>query len=358
MKFSDSMVDLQRERFQGEVNGRPVDLYTLRNQQGMTVRISNYGARIQQVLVPDRAGEMADVALGYGSLADLRQDGAWLGAFVGRYANRIGGAQLTLDGQNYALSANDGVNTLHGGARGCGMQVFDVTHVAEGRLTLSYRFRTEDDGFPGAVDLKLSYAVDAQNALVVDWTAHAQDQLTVASFTSHAYFNLSGVARSTVLDHIVSIYADGVLETGDGLIPTGKVLPVEGTPFDLRQPQALAQSQTGGQYDHYCVGNHLPGHAGLALQARVSHPASGRTLETWSTEPGLQLYTGGMLGSAGASQPLPDKHGLPFARNGGLCIEPSAYPDAPHHPHFPSTCLRPGELRMGRIVYRFGLMPG
>lgn len=349
------MPELLRARFQGVVDGRPVDLYTLRNQSGMSVRISNFGARIQQVLVPDRTGRMADVVLGYDSLADVMKDTSWLGAFVGRYANRIGGAGFTLNGQSYTLSANDGGNTLHGGALGCSARVFDVLHVDDGRLVLFVRFRSEDDGFPGTLDLTLTYTVDADNALVVAWEAKALDQPTLASFTSHAYFNLSGVPGSNVLDHEVCIHANGSLEIGEGQIPTGHVKAVEGTPFDLRLPQALSQTPTAGAYDHYWVTPRVAASAELQLQAHVRHAGSGRTLETWSTEPGVQFYTGGWLGSGDFGQSLRDKNGQTLVRYGALCLEPSAYPDAPNHPHFPDTTIAPGASRTGKIVYRFGV---
>ncbi len=349
------MLELQRARFQGVVDDRPVDLYTLRNQSGMTVRISNFGARIQQVLVPDRTGRMADVVLGYDSLAGVLQDTSWLGAFVGRYANRIGGAGFKLNGQTYTLSDNDGGNTLHGGARGCSARVFDVLLAVDDQLVLTCRFRPEDDGFPGAMDLTLSYTVDADNALVVAWETLALDQPTLASFTSHAYFNLSGVPGSTVLDHEVCIHGDGILEIGEGQIPTGIVRAVEGTSFDFRMPHSLAQTPTGGAYDHFWVTPDRAAQAELLLQARVRHAGSGRILETWSTEPGVQFYTGGWLGSGEVGQTLRDKNGLALVRYGALCLEPSAYPDAPNHPQFPDTGLAPGATRSGRIVYRFGV---
>lgn len=351
------MSELLRARFRGVVNGRPVDLYTLRNPSGMAVSVSNFGARIQQVLVPDRHGQVADVVLGYDSLAGVLQDTSWLGAFVGRYANRIGGARLTLNGQPYALSANDGANTLHGGTQGCSGQVFDVVRADEERLVLAYRFRPEDDGFPGTLDLTLTYSVDADNALRVEWVAQAIDGPSVASFSSHAYFNLSGVAGTHILDHEVCIHADRALEIGAGQIPTGQVLAVQGTALDLRLPQVLAQSPTGGAYDHYWVSAQPAEHAGLVLQARVRHAGSGRTLETWSTEPGVQFYTGGWLGGEGAEKLLPDKNGQAMVRYGALCLEPSAYPDAPNHPHFPDTGVHPGAPKTGKIVYRFGVTP-
>lgn len=349
---------LLRSRFQGHVEGRAVDLYTLRNRQGMAVSVSNLGARIQQVVTPDRDGQWADTVLGYDSLEGVLQDTSWLGAFVGRYANRIGGARLSLDGHEYALQRNDGANTLHGGALGSSARAFDVVRSGEDQLVLAYRFHPQDDGFPGRVDLELSYTVDPDNALVVEWTAQALDVPTVTSFTSHAYFNLSGVPGSTALDHAVCIHADRMLEVGAGQIPTGRVLPVQGTVFDLRQLQALAQSPTGGAYDHFWVADSSPVRDGLRLQATVRHAASGRTLETWSTEPGLQFYTGGWLGNGNTPDSMRDKNGHLLVRNGGLCLEPSCYPDAPNHPHFPDAGLRPGVVRTGKIVYRFGVMPG
>lgn len=353
-----TMTTLVPERFRGEVEGRAVELFTLRNARGMTVSVCNYGARIQQIAVPDRDGQLADVVLGYDSLDGVLQDTSWLGAFVGRYANRIAGARMSLDGRDYALQRNDGANTLHGGALGSSARVFDLVRVSEDQLVLAYCFQSKDDGFPGAVDLQLSYTVDADNTLQVEWTALALDAPTVASFTSHAYFNLSGVPGSTVLDHEVCIHSDRMLEVGAGQVPTGRVAPVQGTVFDLRQPQLLLQSPTAGAYDHYWISDAATAEDGLRLQATVRHAASGRTLETWSTEPGLQFYTGGWLGNENTPDSMPDKNGRLLVRNGGLCLEPSCYPDAPNHPNFPEAGLRPGALRAGKIVYRFGVIPG
>ena len=346
------MPELERASYQASVRGLPVDLYTLRNRHGMRVRICNLGARIQQILAPDRHGQLADVVLGHGSLAGILQDTAWHGAFAGRYANRIGGTRLLLDGVAHKLPANDGPNLLHGGDAGCAMQVFDVRRSDDQVLALSYCFVSANDGFPGDLDLQLTYRLDDANTLAIEWVAQALDRATVASFTSHGYFNLSGVPGSTVLDHQVTIHADRYLETGDGQLPTGRVLGVEGTPFDFRQPRSVGGAPShAASYDHYWV-KPLAGQDGtLTLDASVHHPASGRGMEVWSTEPGLQFYAGHMLNQ----QPdaLPDKHGLQLPAHAGLCLAPSRYPDAPNHPQFPDTRITPGSPRTGCIQYRF-----
>ncbi len=358
---------LRREDFQALLQGRAVDLYTLRNAAGACARICNLGARLQQVLVPDRQGRLGDVLLGYRRLDDVLQDGSWQGAFVGRYANRIAGARLALDGERFTLPANDGANLLHGGAAGCARQVFDVLEVSDTRLALAYRFHSTADGFPGDMDLRLDYTLGEDNTLAIAWQARALERSTVASFTSHGYFNLSAQGGATVLDHLLQMDADAVLEVDAAQLPTGRLLPVAGTAFEFRQPRALGddgwRSHPGfdgpAQYDHYWVrptahgandAHPAPAGGTLARMAIVRHPASGRSLQVWSTEPGLQVYAGHAL----HHNPLADKQGLRLPRHGGLCLEPSRYPDAPNQPGFPSARVAAGEVYAGRIEYRFG----
>jgi aldose 1-epimerase len=352
-------IELERARFQGTLEGRTVDLYTLRGAGGLTARISNYGARLQQLLVPDRHGAPGDVLLGYASLAAVQRDPAWMGAFIGRHANRIGGARLERAGRRWPLPANDGAHSLHGGARGCALRVFEARQPAADALELAYRF-TPDDGFPGELRLALSYRLHGPGRLVMQWEAEALGEATVASFTSHGYFNLSGLPQSTVLDHELWLAADSVLESDADLVPTGRSAPVDGTPLDFRTPRPLGRDldplhpalRAAGGYDHYLIDTHArPG--ALAHQATLRHPGTGRVLQVWSTEPGLQLYTGNRL------HELPPeaqgKHGERTPRHGGLCLEPSGYPDAPNHPHFPTPWLEPGERRSGCIELRFGV---
>lgn len=349
---------LLREDFQARLHGRHVDLYTLRNAAGTCVRICNLGARLQQVLVPDRHGQLGDVLLGYGRLDDVLRDGSWQGAFVGRYANRLSGARLALDGQTFTPPANDSANLLHGGDAGCAMQVFDVLHASDARLVLGHRFTSAADGFPGDMDLRLTYELNADNTLSISWQAQALERSTVASFTSHGYFNLSAEGGATVLDHELQMDASAVLEVDAAQLPTGRVLPVAGTAFDFRHPRALGDEgwrapHSGfaepALYDHYWVRPADQAAGTLARLATVRHPQSGRSLQVWSTEPGLQVYAGHAL----HHNPLADKKGLRMPRHGGVCLEPSRYPDAPNQPTFPSARVAAGEVYAGRIEYRF-----
>jgi aldose 1-epimerase len=353
-------VELQRERFQRMVEGKPVDLYTLRNAAGMQVSVTNYGAKIEQILVPDRRGVLGDVVLGYDSIDGVIGGQPSMNAFIGRYANRIAGARFTLDGQAYRLAANNGPNTLHGGEKGSRFQVFDARQLSPRALELRYVFRDGEEGFPGTLPLRVVYTLGEDNSLSIEWQATAQDKATVASFTGHAFFNLAGDARVPITGHLLSVNADRFLPVNATLIPTGELRPVAGTPMDFRAAKPIGrdigvaddQLQRGNGYDHHYVLNRGSGDAGaLALAARVEEPGSGRVLEVWTTEPGLQVFSGNNL-EAKAPRDL-GKGARLFAFRGAFCLEPSRFPDSPNQGAFPSTVVRPGETYSGRIVYRF-----
>lgn len=349
---------LRREDFQGTVAGKPVDLITLVNTRGGELSLTNQGAKLVQWLVPDRHGVLGDVLLGYDTLDALLAGHASMNAFIGRYANRIGGARFTLDGTTHMLSANDGPNTLHGGTGGSRMQTFGAQLLSPSAVELRYTFGDGEQGFPGRLPLRLVYTLGDDHSLTMAWSATAEGRATVASFTGHAFFNLSGDPRSPVGDHVLSLPAEHFLPVDALRLPTGEVRPVAGTAMDFRQGKALRrdidtadeQLQRCAGYDHFFI---LPRAAQpcLALAARLVEPVSGRVLEVWTTEPGLQLYSGNHLGSEAPCDL--GKGGLRFGHRSGLCLEPSHYPDAPNQPGFPSTVLRPGQTCSGRIVYRF-----
>lgn len=360
---------LDPARFEREMDAKPVRLFTLRNAAGMVVGITNYGAKIEQVLVPDRHGRLDDVVLGYDSLEGVMGGSPSMGAFIGRYAGRIGNARFTLDGTQHLLGANNGRHCLHGGFRGSRFQVFDAVQTSPSSVEMRYVFADGEEGFPGTLALRLTYRLLETNELALDYAAVALDKPTVASFTPHAFFNLNGESSGSALNHEVMIFADRYLAMTPEVIATGEILPVDNTLFDLRRLTVLGEqvrglprapvsaSPDGDQLDGYddcfLVNRSEPG--GLALCACIRAPKTGRVMEVWSTEPAMQFYTG-ML----PLEPLPGgpgKCGRAYFSQQGLCFEPQGYPNAPNCPAFPSALYLPGQPRAGSTVYRFGTEP-
>ena len=350
-------MELQPSNYRGEVDGKPVDLFLLRNGLGMVVGITNWGARIVQVLLPDRGGSPVDVALGYDTLAATMAGQPSMGAFVGRYANRIAGARFSLHGVEHRLAANSGPNTLHGGEKGSRFQVFEAKRLDEASVELRYTFRDGEEGFPGTLPLRVVYAVSDSNELVIVYDAVSVDRATVCNFTTHGFFNLAGHGSGSIADQVIEVYADRFLPVDANLIPTGELRSVEGTPMDLRTPVAFRdrwdapdeQMRLGGGLDHHYA--LIRTGDGLRFAARVTEPVSGRVMEVWTTEPGMQVYSGNML--QGKAPRDVGKGGALYGPRTGFCLEPSRFPDSPNHPSFPSTILRPGEWFHGETVYRF-----
>ncbi|HYF84951.1 aldose epimerase family protein [Azospirillum sp.] len=352
--------DLKRDDYRATIDGKPVDLFTLRNGRGMVVRITNYGAKIEQILVPDRDGALGDVVQGYDTIDGAMGGQPSMGSFIGRYCGRIDGGRFTLDGVEHQASVNSPPNTLHGGQRGSRFRVFDARQLDEASLELTYVFQDGEEGFPGTLPVRLVYSLGDDNALTIAWTAVAADKTTIANFTDHTFFNLSGDLGSSILDHVVTVHAGRYLALSDNAVPTGEVVDVTGTPLDFRSPAAFGERigaddrmlALGKGYDlHYVIDQPASGPA-PALQARILHPGSGRTLEVLSTEPGLQLYTGNFL--EGKAPRDIGKGGTLYTKHSAFCAEPSKFPNAVNIPSFPSTVLRPGQWYAGSIVYRFG----
>ncbi|MBP2293788.1 aldose epimerase family protein [Azospirillum rugosum] len=352
-------VELRRENFRTTVDGRPVDLFTLRNRNGMVVRVTNYGAKIEQLLVPDRNGTLGDVVQGYETIEQVMNGQASMGSFIGRYCGRIAQGRFLLDGVEQHTSVNNPPNTLHGGTRGSRFRVFDARQLDDASLELTYVFQDGEEGFPGTLPVRLVYSVDEDNALTIAWTAVAVDKTTVANFTDHTFFNLSGDAGASILDHVATVNGSRYLALDATGAPTGELVDVTGTPHDFRSPTALGARidakdpmlAQGKGYDlHYVVDK--PAGA-LAVHARVLHPASGRTLEVRSTEPGIQLYTGNFL--EGKAPRDVGKGNTLYTRHSAFCLEPSHFPNSVNVPSFPSTVLKPGQWYAGRIVYAFGV---
>jgi len=352
-------VELDREKYQKEIDGKKVDLYTLRNRAGMVVKITNWGAKVQQILVPDRDGVLGDVALGYDTIDDLQAGLPSLGAFIGRYANRIGQARFTLNGQEYQLAPNDGPNSIHGGRKGSRFVVFEARQIDDATVQMSYVFKDGEENYPGTVPLRVIYSVTKANEFVVAYDATAVDKATVVNFTTHTYFNLAGQGKGDVLGHVLTVNADRFTPIDNTLIPTGEIRPVKGTPLDFTAPERLGaridqddeQLKLGGGYDHNYVLTKSA--SDLSFAARVHEPTSGRMMEVWSTEPGLQLFSGNSL--QGKVPRDVGKGGAVYTFRSGLCLEPQHFPDSPNKPSFPSTVLNPGERYNGKTIYRFAV---
>lgn len=335
-------------------DGQPVDVYTLRNPNGVEARILNYGGIVQSLRVPDKDGQFGDVVLGYSTLAEYEKETPYFGCLVGRYGNRIAKGKFTLNGQTYTLATNNYPNALHGGIKGFDKVVWDAQAVSTPKgpaLELTYVSKDGEEGYPGTLTVKAVYTLTKDNALRLDYTA-TTDKDTVVNLTQHSYFNLAG--KGDILGHVVYIKADKFTPVDSTLIPTGELRPVEGTPFDFRKPTAIGarvnaddeQIKFGGGYDHNWVINKPMGK--LDLQARVTEPTTGRVLEVLSTEPGLQFYCGNFLDGT-----LKGKGGWVYQHRNGFCMEPQHYPDSPNQPSFPSVVLKPGETYKNTIIYKF-----
>lgn len=352
-----SYVELKRENFQKEIDGKQVDLYTIQNKNGMVVKITNYGAKVEQILVPDKNGVLGDVAQGYETIDQVVGGQGSMGAFIGRYANRIGKGKFTLEGKEYQLELNNGPNSLHGGKKGSRFVVFDAKQLSDSSVEMTYTFKDGEENYPGTVPVRVVYSVTDANELVLDYEAQALDKTTVVNFTGHTFFNLSGDGGKEILDHIIMVNADKVLEIDDTLIPTGKIRDVAGTPMDFRQPTAFGARikeeydllKLGNGYDHTYVLNKQGNE--LSLAASAYEPVSGRYMEVWSTEPSMQLYSGNFL-EGKAPRDLGKGNTLYIFRS-GFCMEPQHYPDSPNKPEFPSTVLKVGEKYNGKILYKF-----
>lgn len=341
----------------GTWEGRPITLYTLTNSHGLEVHAMNYGGIILAIRVPDRKGEFADVVLGHDSLEGYTPNPPYFGAIVGRYANRIANGTFTLDGKTYNLPKNDGPNTLHGGTTRTFDRVVWDAEPLKGKTGVAFTFLSKDgeEGFPGNLKMKVTYTLTDGNALIIDYEA-TTDKATPINVSQHSYFNLKGEGNGDILDHEVMINADKFTPVDKTLIPTGELRPVKGTPFDFTKPTKIGariddnyeQLVLGHGYDHNFVINSHPEQNGLKLAARVHEPTSGRTLEVWTTQPGVQFYTGNFLDGK-----VIGKNSHAYQRRNGFCLETQHFPDSPNHPDFPSTILKPGETFHQTAVFKF-----
>lgn len=339
--------------------GEAVELFTLRNSQGVEIQAISYGGTVISLKTPDRNGQLADIALGYDNLQAYLDGSPYFGSIIGRYGNRIGGARFELDGQVYPLAANDGPNHLHGGVKGFDKVVWHGTpfenDTASG-VVFHYSSPDGEEGYPGTLGIQVTYTLTDANEWVVDYQA-TTDKATPVNLTQHTYFNLAGHDSGDILGHQLTLAADGFTPVDATLIPTGEIAPVEGTPFDFRTPHPIGerigadheQIGFGLGYDHNWVLNGTPGH-GMTFAAKVLEPTSGRTLEIFTTEPAIQFYSGNFLDGT-----LTGKGGAVYNHRNGFCLETQHYPDSPNKPDFPSTILQPGQEYRTTTVFRFGV---
>lgn len=339
-------------------DGSAVELFTLRNANGIELQAMTYGGIIASIRTPDRDGRFAEITLGYESLDRYVERSPFFGAIVGRYANRIAGGRFTIDGTEYVLATNNGPNHLHGGRRGFDKANWQAEPFErDDAVGVVFRHVSPDgdEGYPGRLTVSATYTLDNDDALTVAFEA-TTDAPTHVNLSQHAYFNLVGDASRDVLEHELMIRADHITAVDATLIPTGELMPVDGTPFDFRQPTAIGaridadhpQIRNGLGYDHNFVLRRSGD--GLEEVIRVREPSSGRTLTVATTEPGVQFYTGNFLDGS-----IVGRGGVAYERRFGFCLETQHFPDSPNEPAFPSTLLRPGETYRSTSVWRFGL---
>jgi len=348
--------EVKKMAFGKTTGGVPVELYTLSNVHGMKVEIATYGGAVVSLTAPDRHGKYEDVVLGMDSVEGYQKQTAFFGALIGRYGNRIGHAQFTLEGQTYKLPANDGANTLHGGPQGFDKRVWKVRKAQGAAIELTYTSRDGEEGFPGNLTAHVIYTLTARNELKIDYSA-TTDKPTVVNLTNHSYWNLAGAGSGDILNQQLTLYADRFTPVDAGLIPTGELKPVAGTPFDFTNATAIGarinqndqQLQYGKGYDHNWVLSKRGTTEGpLSKAAEVYDPSTGRVMEVLTTEPAIQFYTGNFLDGT-----VHGKGGKVYGHRGALCLETQHYPDSPNKPSFPSTELKPGEVYSSTTVYRF-----
>lgn len=345
---------LKRSNFETEVDGKQTQLFVLNNASGMEVCVTNYGGIIVSVMVPDKDGTMQDVVLGFDSIDDYINIDNNFGATIGRYGNRIGHGKITVDGTEYDLPKNNFGHTLHGGNNGFNKQVFDASQPNEQTVELTYVSKDGEEGFPGNLTTKVTMTLTDNNAIDIQYEA-STDKETVVNLTNHSYFNLSGNPENTILDHLLTINADGFTPVDSTYMTTGEIADVEGTDMDFRTPTKVGeridnfeydQLKNGNGYDHNWVLN-TDGDINQ-IAATVYDPTTGIELEVYTDEPGLQVYSGNFLDGS-----ITGKNGTVYNKRTAICLETQKYPDSPNKPDWPSPYLKPGEEYTSRCIYKF-----
>lgn len=346
-----AVVKVQKQSYGKTADGEAVDLFVLDNGKGMIVKVISYGAAITEIHVPDRAGKSADVNLGFADIAGWQSKGnPFFGAIAGRYANRIAGGKFTLDGKEYTLAKNNGPNHLHGGVKGFDKAVWKVEGHGAGSVTFSHTSPDGDEGYPGKLHAEVRYTLTPDNELRIDYKA-TTDKTTVVNLTNHAYFNLAGHGSGDVLGHELTLNASRYTPTDDTLIPTGKIEAVKGTPFDFTTPRTIGSriAKAGGNPVGYDLNFVLDGGGRkLAPAATVYEAKSGRVMRMFTTEPGVQFYSGNFLDGT-----VKGKDGAIYKKHAGFCLEAQKFPDSPNQKAFPSAALKPGETYTQTTIYQF-----
>lgn len=340
------------ESFGKTPDGQEVELYTLANINGMRARITNYGAILVSLEVPDKAGKLADITLGYDTLDGYLTRHPYFGSTVGRYANRIGGAKFKLNDVEYTLAANNGPNHLHGGIKGFDKVVWKLEEIKaesdKALVKLSYLSKDGEEGYPGNLACTVTYTLTKGGELKISYEAET-DKTTIVNLTNHSYWNLAGQGNGDILGHELMLNADKYSPVDEALIPTGEIRSVKDTPMDFTRPMTIGSriGQVEGGYDHNYVLNNSGG-GGLALCAKVYEPTSGRIMEIYTTEPGVQFYTGNFLDGS-----ITGKSDRIYRKHYGFCLETQHFPDSPNKPDFPSVVLNPGDKYMTNTTYKF-----
>jgi len=348
---------IQPEAFHKMVDGKQVELFTLKNKNGLEMTVTNYGGRVVSLVVPDKSGKMEDVVLGYDSLDGyLNSNEQYFGALIGRYGNRIAKGTFLLDSVNYQLALNNDPNSLHGGVKGFSARIWDAIQKGENGLELNLISPDMEEGYPGELKVTVNYSLTDSNEVKITYRAETSKP-TVLNLTNHSYFNLHGAGKGDILDHVLFLNADKFTPVDSTLIPTGTLEPVTGTPFDFTTPTAIGvrineqneQLAFGLGYDHNFVLNKTDEKA-ISLAASVYEPQSGRFMEVFTNEPGVQFYCGNFLKGKEIG-----KQNKPYNFRSGLCLETQHFPDSPNRPEFPSVILNPGEIYNSVCIYKFSV---
>ncbi len=352
--FTETANNIKVESFNKTIDGANVSLYELKGTNGIAMKVTNYGARVVALCVPDKNGNPVDVALGYNSVDEyINNVENFFGASIGRYGNRIGDAKFVLDSVEYTLAANDGKNHLHGGVKGYCDVVWNVNQISDSKIEFTYLSADGEEGYPGNLNITMTYELTPANEFKIEYKA-TTDKKTICNLTHHSYFNLSGEGSETINDHILTINADNTTPVDETLIPTGEIVSIKGTPMDFTVPTAIGeradadfqQLQYGKGYDHNWVLNKKG--SGIETAAIVESPITGIVMEVLTDQPGIQFYAGNFLDGG-----VTGKSGKPYKFRSGFCLETQHFPDSPNKPQFPSVVLEPGQEYYHVCIYKF-----